>query len=514
MLAGDGCLMEGVSYEACSFAGHLCLNNLILIYDCNKTTLDGYVDESFSENIKLRFRSQDWNVMEINGHDFSQIRSTIEPLRNRQDKPTLIIAHTEIGRGSPSKAGTPLAHGTPLGASEVALAKEKLQVSNQAFHVPSEIYSFFLAKNRASSQPLKDNSVSVNIEQILGKVSFSQPAAGRWASHEVLQEVAKHIPFLVAGSADLSSSDGTFLRDSSWINRGDFSGRNIKYGVREFAMGTIAAGMAQTKLALPVIGTFLVFSDYMKSAVRMICLMKLKVIFHLTHDSIFIGHDGPTHQPLEQIANLRTLPGLLVLRPADPNEVKMSWIAALQHNGPSALILSRQELPLLDGERSYDDGVGKGAYVIRKEVGNNVQYLLVATGSEVHLALSIADELGPSCRVVSMPSQELFERQSQDYKEWVLQGEIKVSIEAGVEQGWHKYIGKSGIAISLSSFGESGSSSDLANKYGFTKEKVLDQIRNYGVKKCLAKAFAGRKEDVALHGALDAKAKSAEKFIK
>lgn len=478
VLAGDGCLMEGVSYEACSLAGHLCLDNLILIYDCNKTTLDGYVDESFSECIELRFRSQGWDIIEIDGHDLDLIKSRIRPLRDYQHKPTLVVAHTEIGKGSPNKEGTPLAHGTPLGAKEISLTKKKLQVPDEAFHVPAEVYSFFLDKVRTENRSFKKLSVPVNLEKILNKLSFSEQLAGRWTSHEVLQEVAKHVPYIIVGSADLSSSDGTFLKDSSWVSKENFSGRNIKYGVREFAMGAIAAGMSQTKLVLPVIGTFLVFSDYMKSAIRMICLQKLRVIFHLTHDSIFIGQDGPTHQPLEQIANLRALPELLVLRPGDPHEIKMSWVAALKHEGPSALILARQDLPALEKEVSYNDGVGKGAYIIREETEKDVDYLLIATGSEIHLALSVADELGPACRVVSMPSHELFEKQSRGYKEFILQGKTKVSIEAGTEQGWHKYIGKNGIAISLSSFGESGLSIDIANKLGFTKEKILNKIKS------------------------------------
>src|SRR5262249_11633421 len=249
-----------------------------------------------------------------------------------------------------------------------------------------------------------------NLEAILNTLHFSLPIATRWASHEVLQLLAQHLPFLIGGSADLSSSDGTFLKNHDLIQPNHFSGRNIKYGVREFGMACIAAGMAQTGLFVPFVGTFLAFADYMRSVIRQTSLMRLKVIYQLTHDSIFVGHDGPTHQPIEQLASLRTIPGLLVLRPADAHEVKMAWLAALQHDGPSALILSRQALPQLPLQSSE---AKKGAYIVKQETADVIKYLLIATGSEVHLALDIANALGPHTRVVSMPSWELFEMQSE-----------------------------------------------------------------------------------------------------
>lgn len=292
----------------------------------------------------------------------------------------------------------------------------------------------------------------------------------------MLQVLAEHLPQLIGGSADLSSSDGTYLKKYDTIQAGHYEGRNIKYGVREFGMACMAAGMAQTGSLIPFIGTFLAFVDYMRSAIRMTSLMRLKVIYQLTHDSILIGPDGPTHQPIEQIASLRAIPGLLVLRPADANEVKMSWLAALQQEGPTALILSRQPLKELPAT-PYKEGVGRGAYIIRKEATEQVDYLLLATGSEVHLAIEVAEELGPGTRVVSMPSWELFEKQPTSYKKAILQGKTKISIEAGIEQGWHKYIGAEGIAIAIHGFGESGSASDLAKRYGLTKESILCRIR-------------------------------------
>ena len=477
VIAGDGDLMEGVAMESSSLAGHLCLNNLILIFDSNSTTLDGYVHESFSENLVLRFQSQGWDVVSIDGHSLDQMKAALTPLRTHQEKPTLIIAHTRIGRGAPKSQGTPAAHGRPFGKEEVALAKESLGLPNISFHVDQEIYHFFKQRSSVGSSASAPLVLS-GLESILQKIPLPSPIAGRWASHEVLQVLADCIPQLVGGSADLSSSDGTYLEKYELIQAGRFEGRNIKYGVREFGMACIAAGMAQTDLIIPFVGTFLGFVDYMRSAIRMTSLMRLKVIYQLTHDSIFIGPDGPTHQPIEQLASLRSIPGLLVLRPADGNEVKMSWLAALLHEGPTALILSRQPLASLPTTaRSYDEGVGRGAYIVLQESTEAVEYLLIATGSEVSLALEVAEELGPSARVVSMPSWELFEKQPASYKKSLLQGKLKVSIEAGSDQGWHKYIGSDGIAIALTWFGESAAASDLAKRFGYTKESILHKIR-------------------------------------
>lgn len=482
VLAGDGCLMEGVSYESCSLAGHLCLDNLILIYDSNKTTLDGYVDESFSENIKLRFEAQHWDVFEIDGHDFDQIRETFTPLRKNQSKPVIVIAHTKIGKGALTKEGTPAAHGKPLGLEEIEQAKIHLNIDKEPFYVDPTIYEFFQEKSRVAPN-LTIEEPKIELRTIIAKIDVESPIATRWASHEVLNAIAEYMPSLIVGSADLSSSDGTFLRHFSAISRNEFKGRNIKYGVREFAMAAIAAGMAQTRLIVPVIGTFLAFADYMRSALRMAALMRLRVVYHLTHDSIFVGHDGPTHQPVEQLSSLRGIPGLVVIRPADLNEVKASWIAALQHEGPTAIILSRQPLPKLLCS-SLDEAL-KGAYIIKQEATDTITYLLLATGSEVQLALEVAEELGPAARVVSMPSWELFEKQTEEYKETLLQGTVKISIEAGIEQGWHKYIGKDGIAICLADFGECGNIEDLKEHFGYNKRQILNKIKRVKEKLCV-----------------------------
>lgn len=474
VLAGDGCLMEGISYESCSLAGHLNLNNLIIIYDSNRTTLDGYVNESFSEDVRARFRSQGWDVFEIDGHNLEQIDQVLSPLRELQHKPVIVIANTKIGCGSPTKEGTPAVHGRPLGVVEVEKAKTALFLPLEPFYVDPVIYSF-LRKRSPESCEVPSVLTKFDYQSLIEHVACSSPIASRWASHEILNTLSEHIPEMVVGSADLSSSDGTFLRNHGVISRNDFEGRNIKYGVREFAMGCIAAGMSQTNLVLPVIGTFLAFSDYMRSAIRMTCLMRLKVIYHFTHDSIFVGHDGPTHQPIEQISALRGIPGLLVIRPADSYEVKMAWIAALEYKGPTAFVLSRQPLPELNHNGSMEDAL-KGAYIIKNEETDIIDYLILATGSEVQLALEVAQELGPATRVVSMPSWELFEQQSNTYKEAILKGNLKISIEAGIEQGWHKYIGSNGIAIALSEFGECGSIADLQTHFGYTKKQILNKI--------------------------------------
>lgn len=481
VLAGDGCLMEGVSYESCSLAGHLCLNNLILIYDSNQTTLDGYVSESFSENIRLRFKAQHWDVFEINGHDLDQIKEVFTPLRSSQNRPTLVIAHTKIGRGSPTKEGTPLAHGKPLGKEEVDKAKISLDINKEPFYVDPTIYAFFKRKQQLSSKKVVETAEH-NLKTIIDSIDIKSPIATRFASHEVLNKIAAHRPSLIVGSADLSSSDGTFLRHSEMIAKDHFKGRNIKYGVREFAMAAIAAGMAQTGFLVPVIGTFLAFADYMRSAIRMTSLMRLKVIYHLSHDSIFVGHDGPTHQPIEQLSSLRGIPGLLVIRPADATEVKAAWIAALEHEGPTAIILSRQPLPELGTSL---EGALRGAYTLNQEESTTTEYLLLATGSEVELALEVAKELGATARVVSMPSWELFEKQPSEYKKKLLQGDLKISIEAGIEQGWHKYIGSEGIAISLSEFGECGSIEDLKEHFGYNKINIVNRIKKAKERECI-----------------------------
>jgi transketolase len=503
---GDGCVMEGVTSEVSAFAGHLQLDNLIAIYDANHVTLDGPLQESGSENTFERYKSYGWNVYEIDGNDLDELHTTISHIRENQTKPTLIIAHTIIGKGSPHKAGTSQAHGSPLGVEEVKASKIALGIPEEPFFVPQAVYDFFKVRQKQQAQVEEDwkkefeewaktnpqllkemeimihKKLPVNLEEQLKAIEIKSPVAGRKASQVVLEKLADLLPFLYGGSADLSVSDLTMIQQFPIVTPGNFKGRNIKFGIREFGMATMATGMSQTGMIIPFVGTFLTFSDYMRNAIRLASLMRQQVIYQFTHDSIFLGEDGPTHQPIEHLAALRAMPQLHVIRPADANEVRMAWIAALNYKGPTALILSRQNLPTLDSTNvPYSEGVARGAYIIKKEVSSPPNFTLIATGSEVSLALDVSKELekiGKSVRVISMPCWELYEKQNPEYKESIFGGDLgqRVSIEAGVEQGWHKYIGRSGIAISMESYGASAPASALATEFGFTVNAILEQI--------------------------------------
>ncbi len=505
VLMGDGCVMEGITSEASSLAGHLQLNNLIAIYDANHVTLDGPLNDCCSEDTKMRYRSYGWDVLEVDGNDLDALHQIFLEARHHQERPCLVIAHTIIGKGSPHKAGTSKVHGSPLGPDEVKATKIALGAPEEPFFVPQAVYDFFEKKQKedtlqqkewqemfdawAKAHPdklkifeaMKHKHLPADLETRLKDLKVTSPVAGRKASQDVLNKLADFLPQLCGGSADLSCSDLTMLEKYPLIAPNSFEGRNIKFGVREFAMGAMATGMSETGMFTPFVGTFLTFSDYMRNAIRLASLMKMQVIYQFTHDSIFLGEDGPTHQPVEHFASLRAIPNLHVLRPGDANEVKMAWIAALNYSGPSALLLSRQSLPELSKTNvSYSDGVGRGAYIIKKESGTP-DYTLMATGSELHLAIDVAEALekiGKHVRVISMPCWEIFEKQSPEYKESIMGGNLgkRVSIEAGVEMGWHKYIGREGITISMSTFGASAPAGALAKEFGFTVESILDRI--------------------------------------
>lgn len=505
-LVGDGCIMEGVSSEVSSFAGHMKLDNLIVIYDANHTTLDGPLSESCSENTKMRYQAYGWDVYEMDGNDLDAVHATISRARENQTRPCIIIAQTIIGKGAPNKAGTFKVHGAPLGVDEVKATKATLGWPEEPFFIPQPVIDFFQKRLEQDGNLEKEwsntfdawarenpqlfsefevmlkHAVPDDIEEKLKAIPIAGPIAGRKASQDILNVLAEMLPYLYGGSADLSVSDLTMLKKYPLIAPGIFKGRNIKFGVREFGMATIATGLAETKMIVPFVGTFLTFSDYMRNAVRLCSLMQQHVIYQYTHDSIFLGEDGPTHQPIEQLASLRAIPNLHVIRPADANEVKMAWIAALRYQGPTALVLSRQNLPnLTETDVPYSEGMGRGAYILKRERSPKPDYTLVATGSEVSLALDVAKELekvGKSVRVISMPCWELYEQQSPEYKESVFGGDLgkRVSIEAGVSQGWHKYIGMHGITISMESFGASAPYRELAAEFGFTVPSILERI--------------------------------------
>ncbi len=504
-LAGDGCMMEGVSAEASSLAGHLRLDNLVLIYDANKICLDGPTGECFTENTQTRYKAYGWEVYDLDGYNFEEMERVFREIREGQTRPTLIILHTVIGKGSPNKAGTHKVHGSPLGPEEVEATKKALGLPEEDFFIPSLVTEFFeehlkksealehewnerLAKWKLSHpelalefEKMKKNELPSDLEEKLARLDMKAPLAGRSASQIVLDMLGVELPQLIGGSADLSCSDLTMMKKFSVITEGNFKGRNIKYGVREFAMAAAATGLYETQMLLPYVGTFLTFSDYMRNAIRLAALSKIQVIYQFTHDSIFLGEDGPTHQPIEHYAALRAIPFLQVIRPADNWEVKMAWIAALKYQGPTAILLSRQALPDLEVTRKpYSEGMGRGAYILKREK-KTPDYTLFATGSEVSLALDVAIALehqGQSVRVVSMPCWEIFEAQDVAYRHSIVGGNLgkRVSIEAGVSLGWHQWIGMDGIAISMETFGESAPQSDLAAEFGFTVDAILNKL--------------------------------------
>jgi transketolase len=505
-ICSDGDLMEGVSHEVCSFAGHLQLNNLIFFYDNNGICLDGPTKDSYTDNVKLRFEAYGWEVFHISGYDLEAMDRIVSEARTGQSRPIMVICDTQIGKGSPHKAGTHEAHGAPLGPEEVTLTKEALGISLEEFYVPPAVPEFFAARIKKEEtrqadwekllstwsqrypelrkrlDAMHEHHLPEGLEQRLKDVTIPDSVAGRSISGTYLQVIADALPQLIGGSADLSGSDKTFLKKGGVISTGHYEGKNIKYGVREFGMATICNGLALTDLFLPYCGTFLTFSDYMRNAIRLAALSHIHVIYQFTHDSIFLGEDGPTHQPVEQVPSLRAMPNLQVFRPGDAHEVRGSWLAALEYKGPSAIILTRQNLPTLDCcDVSYADGIGRGAYIVRREQEGKPDVTLMATGSELHLALEVAEELvkrGKRTRVISMPCWEVFERQPKDYRDRIVGGDLglRVSIEAAATLGWGRYVGIQGIAIGMESFGASAPAEVLAKEYGFTVDQILERI--------------------------------------
>jgi len=505
VLVSDGDIMEGCSAEASSLAGHWGLDNLIAIYDSNNICLDGNLSECFSENVKMRYQAYGWEVYEVDGHNLDELHAVLQKVRVSQSRPTMIIAHTVIGKGSPHKAGTSKAHGSPLGEEEVTLTKQALGLPLDEFYIPQVVTDFFTAKvhqedmmdqewqrmfeswsrsypeKRKEFDIMANDTVPEDLEEKLKTLEIKGPISGRKASQEVTNFLANDLPQLYSGSADLSTSDCTTLKKYPIISRDSFAGRNIKFGVREFGMATIATGLRQSHMIVPYIGTFLTFSDYMRNAIRLAALMKRKVVYQFTHDSIFLGEDGPTHQPIEHLTALRAIPNLHVIRPSGAHEVKMAWIAALRYHGPTCIILSRQNIHQVpQTEVSYKEGLGRGGYIVKRESGPSF-YTLIATGSELPLAMEVSAELekhDKPTRVVSMPCTHLFDQQPQSYRESVLGGDCikRVSIEAAIDLCWYKYIGSDGIAISMESFGASAPASALAREFGFTVDAILERL--------------------------------------
>ncbi|MBT2729557.1 transketolase [Bacillus sp. ISL-75] len=510
-ICGDGDLMEGVSGEAASLAGHLQLGKLILIYDSNNITLDGEANLSFSENVGKRFEAYGWQVLRVEEENNLQaIEAALIEAKQELTKPTLIEVKTTLGYGSPNKGGKgghQGTHGSPLGSEEVKLTKEFYGWPQEDFYIPNEVKAYY--------QEVKDKGVQANQswDELFSQYKQAYPELAirlereltgelpadwdsevpvyekgtslstRVASGQVLNALARKVPNLIGGSADLESSTMTHLTDLGRFSPSHYEGRNVYFGVREFAMGAIVNGMALHAGVKPFGSTFFVFSDYLRPAVRLSALMNLPVTFVFTHDSIFVGEDGPTHEPIEQLAALRGIPNVTVLRPADANETVAAWKYAIENqNGPVALVLTRQNITVNIDEETASKNVNKGAYIVSETDMEVPTVQLLASGSEVGLALNVKEALnkeGISVRVVSMPSWELFNKQSRDYQNTILHGDIKlnVAIELGSPQGWAQFTGRDGLIVGISTFGASAPGDRIAKEYGFTVEGVVNQIK-------------------------------------
>lgn len=502
-ICGDGCLMEGISSEAASLAGHYKLNNLILIYDSNNITIEGNTKLSFTEDTKKRFESYNFLVLECNGQDIESAFDALTKATNEKERPSIIIAKTTIGFGSVNKSNTCKVHGSPLGADEIKLMKENFGFPSDEFFVSNEVKSFceslinkkqekynawnqdFEKFKRTSKyeefKTYKEKTIPENLEkELLEKISIIDNDATRSISGKTLQVLSSYLPNLIGGSADLAPSNNTYLADSKDVTSNDFEGKNIRFGVRENAMGAIMNAFSYEKMWFPYCSTFLVFSDYLRPTIRMAALAKIQTLFIFTHDSIAVGEDGPTHQPVETISSLRLIPNLYVFRPADAMEVVMCYLKALSlKESPSALLFTRQKLPLLEKEEGFNPhDIFKGAYIVRnKEVLDKV---IIATGSEVSLAVEVSkvlEEKGEKYRVVSMPCMEAFLEQSKEYQESIIPNTARiVTIEMGSTLVWGKFVGKDGISIGIDTFGESAPASKLLERYGFTANKITEKI--------------------------------------
>jgi transketolase len=508
-IVSDGDLMEGISHEAASLAGHLKLKKLIYLYDSNQISIDGSTDLAFTDDTRKRFESYGWDVQTIDGHDRDEIEKAILAAQ-KTDTPSLIECKTHIGFGSPNKQDTADSHGSPLGEEEIRLTKEKLGVDpDQKFHIDDDVLNEFrkavergtelesewdnLFSDYEKSNPedgksfkkYSSRTLPDNWDEILPNFETDEKGmATRKASGLVINELADHIPQMIGGSADLTGSNKTDMDGKGIYSADNYSGRNIHYGVREHAMGAALNGMALHGGLIPFGGTFLVFSDYNKPAIRIAGLSKIPSIFVFTHDSIGLGEDGPTHQPIEHLASLRATPNVNVIRPADANETAIAWKSAIQKDdGPSLLVLTRQNLPTVDRSKYAPvSGAEKGAYILKKETGDLPDLILIATGSEVQLVLDAAEKLeadGESVRVVSMPCWEIFEEQPKSYRNEVLPTEVikRISVEAGATLGWHKWVGTEGITMGIDRFGESAPYEEVYEHLGLTVEKIVENAK-------------------------------------
>lgn len=511
-LISDGDIMEGISHEAASLAGHLGLGKLIALYDSNNISLDGELDKAFSENTAERFQAYNWQVLTVkDGNNLEEIRAALKEAKANTEQPTLIEVKTIIGYGSPNKSNSSASHGAPLGEEEVKLTKENYGWDYEPFHVPQEVYADFeekiiqngmekeeewkkLLASYKEAYPELAASLEATIQGELPEgweqsLPVFEPGkdtmATRASSGKVLNAIAKEIPTFFGGSADLASSNKTTMVDGGDFSRNDYAGRNIWFGVREHAMGAMLNGMALHG-GLKVFGaTFFVFNDYLRPAIRLAALMNQPVTYVFTHDSIAVGEDGPTHEPIEQLASLRAMPGISVIRPADANETAAAWRLAIESKDqPTALVLTRQNVPTLEGtsEKAYE-GVKKGAYVISDSEKETPDAILIATGSEVQLAIRAQAALKKEnidVQVVSMPSFDRFEAQDETYQKEVLPPHVKsrVAIEMGSTFGWERYVGDHGRILGIDRFGASAKGEKVVEEYGFTVENVVEYVKS------------------------------------
>ena len=504
VFCGDGDLMEGISHEAAPLAALWKLEKLVVFYDSNRITIEGDTAPAQGEDVAARFKAYGWRVLTVDGHDVEAIAKVIAKARRPSGAPTLVVCRTEIGHGSPHKAGTAAVHGEPLGADEVALTKQALGIAPDAFFVPDEVRALFAARldalRRQSRKWFRLRKAAFKADPALASLwkqhfddelpkdieaklpVFEKPVATRAASGKTLQALAAALPQLVGGSADLAPSNKTWLDAYPAFSADEPLGRNFHFGIRELGSAAICAGIALHGGLRPYCATFFTFSDYMRPAIRVAALSKLPVVYVFTHDSFYVGEDGPTHEPVEQIAAFRAMPGVTILRPSDPAETAQAWLAALRNReGPTLLLLTRQNLDVLDRTVCAPAvNLAKGAYTLWQSGEGTPSLLLLATGSEVSLALKAAQSVpGANIRVVAMPSWELFERQSQAYRDRVLPPECtrRIAVEAGTSFGWERYVGDRRNVLSVETFGASGPYKVLERHFGFTPDALAERIR-------------------------------------
>jgi len=508
VICGDGDMMEGVSAEAASLAGHLGLGKLVVIYDDNGISIEGSTKITFTEDVSLRFEAYHWHIEQVDdGNDLEAIEKALRVAQAESGRPSLIVLRTHIAFGSPNKQDSASAHGEPLGEEEVVLTKKNLGCpESECFYVPDQTLRCCddcVTRGQAFEEAWRQKFSAYQavypelavrlLDAVCGRlpdgwdldlpIFAGGPISTRAASGQALNKIAEKIPQLIGGSADLAPSNNTLIKTSHDFQKNSYDGRNIRFGVREHAMAAIVSGMALHKGLRPYCGTFLVFADYMRPAIRLAAIMKLPVIYVFTHDSIAVGEDGPTHQPVEQIASLRAIPGLTVIRPADATETVHAWRLAVSiADGPVALILTRQAVPLLTADAPCArDGIQKGAYILADSERPDI--ILIGTGSEVHLAMEAKAHLeqeGISVRVVNMPSWELFEKAPEAYKDAVLpqQATARLAVEAGISMGWERYVGAGGKVIGMTGFGSSAPGGVLLEKFGFTAAAVAEKARS------------------------------------